>query len=434
MFPERISALCLQDEDESFVQSIVCDSPCILILGQTFTAKAAVVNRIFADRVIRLLDSPEEVNKKTWRTIRFKYGSHRRSCLALTESYELVNGDTSPETPWKEIPLREVEVTPDHKSDPALAHAIADITLNHALLATKTQVVVASHNCPHSDVVELFKHYSQRTLPLLIYAIDGDRITQEEQSELLELKAAAPDLPVLFLDCRYVDNHPEPEMVSNNRHRHGRYHQPHRSRASCSEHEDDSAYDTDEPGSLKSEHIEEEVEVPVRQSDASFKALYLQLRQLGYVKNPREAIGYHHPGVATSEALLAVSKLERIEPLLPIVQFIKQALQLYLVRSTTIVHDLHQLCMNMFITTAFDMQRDIQITPRRIEYAKVKETELFESLKELANERQEQIKKIIMQTVEDLKDSLLEEAGNFQFIGNYLDRVQFAELVNIQMF
>ncbi len=402
----------MQDGDERFVQSIVSDSPCIIILGQTFTAKAALVNRLFGDRVIRLLDPPQDINSKSWRTIRFRYGSHRRSCLALTESYELVNGgDVAPETPWREIPLSEVELKEEHKADAALAGAMADITLNHALLATKTQVVVASHNCPNSDVVELFKHYAQRTLPILIYAIENDRITQEEQSELLELKAEAPDLPVLFIDCRPNGENDHPVVVT--RHVHHR-----RDRAgsavSDTDPEDDSAYDTDEPG-MKSEQMDDEG--AASQSAAGFKALFQQLKHLGYLKDARDVVVGYHPGVATSEALLAVSKLERLEPLLPIVQFVRQALQLYLVRAGSIVHDLHQLCMNMFITTAFDMQRDIQITPRRIEYAKVKETELFESLKELANERQEQIKQIIIGTVEDLKEPVLLEAAEFQFTG-----------------
>ena len=406
MFSERISALCLQDDDERFVQSIVSDAPCIIILGQTFSAKSAVVNRIFSDKVIRLIEPPEEVNEKRWRTIRFKYGSHRRSCLALTESYELVNGDAAPETPWKEIPLHEVELREEQMSDAALVGAIADITLNHALLATKTQVVVSSHNCPNSNVVELFKHYAQRTLPLLIYGIEHDRITQEEQSELLELKAEAPDLPVLFIDCRPSD---VPVVVT-------RRLQPRYRAASDTDPEDDSAYDTDEPGNgMRSEQVDDEAEIPP--SAASFRALHQQLKQLGYLTDGREVPVYRPQ---TSEALLAHSKLERLEPLLPIVQFVRQALQLYLVRAGSIVHDLHQLCMNMFITTAFDMQRDIQITPRRIEYAKVKETELFESLKELANERQEQIKQIILSTVEELKEPVLTEAAEFQFIGNYL--------------
>ncbi|PIK33692.1 putative dual serine/threonine and tyrosine protein kinase-like [Apostichopus japonicus] len=66
--------------------------------------------------------------------------------------------------------------------------------------------------------------------------------------------------------------------------------------------------------------------------------------------------------------------------------------------------------MNMFIMSAFDMQRDILITPKRLEFAKKREAELFESLKGLAEERQVAISEMIRDTVESMENELVEEA------------------------
>ena len=45
--------------------------------------------------------------------------------------------------------------------------------------------------------------------------------------------------------------------------------------------------------------------------------------------------------------------------------FTHQCLQCYLVRMTSLLHVVHTRCLQMFIMTAFDMARDMQITPRR---------------------------------------------------------------------
>lgn len=68
---------------------------------------------------------------------------------------------------------------------------------------------------------------------------------------------------------------------------------------------------------------------------------------------------------------------------------------------------------------AFDMQRDLQITPRRLEYTREKECELFSSLMDIANRKQEEIKEMIVETLGAMKDQLLEDAANLEFTGQY---------------
>ena len=72
----------------------------------------------------------------------------------------------------------------------------------------------------------------------------------------------------------------------------------------------------------------------------------------------------------------------------------------------------------MFILTAFDMSRDILITPKRIMYAKKKENELYEQLMVIAKEKQQEIKLLISSTIEQMKDRLVEQAANYVFKEN----------------
>lgn len=77
--------------------------------------------------------------------------------------------------------------------------------------------------------------------------------------------------------------------------------------------------------------------------------------------------------------------------------------------------DLCPLCS--FLLQAFDMQRDLQITPRRLEYTREKEGELFTSLMAIANRKQEEMKEMIVETLGSMKEQLLEDAANLEFTG-----------------
>lgn len=65
------------------------------------------------------------------------------------------------------------------------------------------------------------------------------------------------------------------------------------------------------------------------------------------------------------------------------------------------------------------MQRDLQITPRRLEYTREKEGELFTSLMAIANRKQEEMKEMIVETLSSMKEQLLEDAANLEFTGQH---------------
>ena len=74
-------------------------------------------------------------------------------------------------------------------------------------------------------------------------------------------------------------------------------------------------------------------------------------------------------------------------------------------------------CLSLFIDTAFDMQRDMIVTPKRIEYAKTKEAGLYEALMEIASNKQEEIRQLILETIGGNSEALIKEAAVYNFIG-----------------
>ena len=74
-------------------------------------------------------------------------------------------------------------------------------------------------------------------------------------------------------------------------------------------------------------------------------------------------------------------------------------------------------CLQMFIYTAFDMQRDMMITPRRLEFAQEKESELYASLMDIAVKKQDEIRRMIAETISDMRMDLLNKASDYKFRG-----------------
>lgn len=63
------------------------------------------------------------------------------------------------------------------------------------------------------------------------------------------------------------------------------------------------------------------------------------------------------------------------------------------------------------------MAREIQITPRRIQYVQEKEADLYKSLMVVASEKQNEITHIIEVTLQEMREYLIEIAAAYQYHG-----------------
>lgn len=148
--------------------------------------------------------------------------------------------------------------------------------------------------------------------------------------------------------------------------------------------------------------------------DNEKSSLYCQLMDLEYLSSNHCSCGVPGPDAAAQSMLV-----EQFEKLRLLSTFSRQVLQKHLVEAATSLNEVHCRCLNIFINQAFDMQRDLQITPKRLEYTRKKENELYESLMNIANRKQEEMKDMIIETLSNMKEELLEDAANMEFKGNY---------------
>lgn len=145
--------------------------------------------------------------------------------------------------------------------------------------------------------------------------------------------------------------------------------------------------------------------------------VFRQLCKIGYLNDSPGVRNMRH--TITSDYYEVDSEFVENFELFPqkFLQFVQQILQRYLVNSSTVLNNSHARCLNMFIISAFDMARDMLITPKKLEFAREKENELFKQLLTIAVEKGDEIRKMIAETIGDMRDQLIRKAEEYEFLG-----------------
>ncbi|XP_040975533.1 dual serine/threonine and tyrosine protein kinase isoform X2 [Harpia harpyja] len=255
---------------------------------------------------------------------------------------------------WDTIPEEDLEIHGDSE-DPAHRIAELEVMLPYSLLK-EVDVVVAPCRGFQSAEATLGEYVNQ-VLPVVIFAISEAELSSSDENELREIKEKF-SLPIFFFKV--------PE----------------------------SGVDLISP----------------QKTDNEKSSLYCQLMDLEYLSTNHCSCGAPGPD-ADAQSML----VEQFEKLRLLSTFSRQVLQKHLVEAATSLNEVHCRCLNIFINQAFDMQRDLQITPKRLEYTRKKENELYESLMNIANRKQEEMKDMIIETLSNMKEELLEDAANMEF-------------------
>lgn len=87
-----------------------------------------------------------------------------------------------------------------------------------------------------------------------------------------------------------------------------------------------------------------------------------------------------------------------------------------LIRAASLLRELHARFLRTFVLSAFDLTWDMITTPKRFEYAKQKELELYNSLMDVANLKQDEIKQVIRETVDSIKEDIINSILNVDTI------------------
>lgn len=98
--------------------------------------------------------------------------------------------------------------------------------------------------------------------------------------------------------------------------------------------------------------------------------------------------------------------------------FIRNMAKYYLIRPAKILNTFHSQMLDKSIDFAFELIRDLSITPRRVEYVRQKEFQLYFQLRQIVSKNQSEIQSIIESAKIDLHDSLLSLAESYEISTN----------------
>lgn len=364
----QLSSISLPRHDEEHLQNVVSSTPYILILGQDCAARYRLLNCLLGEKLLPLGPEAggacgEEGGACRRRKLCFTHGRQTRLSLALPGQYELVHQLAAHCGRWETVPREDLEI--QECEDPAQRLAELEITLHHPLLQDVKIMVPPCRNVqPIEEVLEDCKH---GILPIILYAVNKDTLSSEQVNDLQKVRETLL-FPVCFI-----------RMPS---------------------------------GPAKPESPE-----PSRSGEVDRSALYKQLVSLDLISSSAGNCACGAPaqtpgGAGKMQSILGES-LERLHRVL--VPFTRQVLQNQQADAANRLNSVHCHSLDLFINQAFDMQRDLQITPRRLEYTREKEGELFSSLMAIANKKQEEMKEMIVETLASMKEQLLEDAANLEF-------------------
>ncbi|KAG9510207.1 Dual serine/threonine and tyrosine protein kinase, partial [Fragariocoptes setiger] len=79
-----------------------------------------------------------------------------------------------------------------------------------------------------------------------------------------------------------------------------------------------------------------------------------------------------------------------------------------LIKAVTLLRDLQARFLRKFVLSAFDLTRYMTKTPKRIQYAKHKELELYNSMMSMANLKQDEMRAMIQDAIHEIRNRVLE--------------------------
>ncbi|KDR15870.1 Dual serine/threonine and tyrosine protein kinase, partial [Zootermopsis nevadensis] len=385
-FAEDLKAQVLVPAVLQRLRSILECHPALVILGQSCHAKAVLVNALLGEIIL-------PPGGSSWRWVRFLYGLSSHIAVTRSSDFEVVDDLQAHDKAWTIVPEEDLRRSEAEEKDMAEHSTILDIEICHPLFKDNVQLLVPpDFDTHHSPTFrEILSKGMENVLPVFLYAVGEDSLTDQNICDLRELKQLFPELPVLFI-CTSAS--PQ-ELTESEQHQ--------LQENTCLQEE--SSYTSQ---CLRREDI-----------DRSLLGLIQQLARIGYLH--LEETDSEEPSMTTrpccGQFSVGSDFLDGLHKLDQLLFFVRGCLQSHLVHVSSTLNDIHSECLRRFILSAFDMAREIQITPRRIQYAQEKEADLYKSLMIVASEKQKEITHLIEVTLQEMREGLIEIAAEYQYRG-----------------
>ncbi|XP_023714334.1 dual serine/threonine and tyrosine protein kinase isoform X3 [Cryptotermes secundus] len=367
--------------------SILECHPALVVLGQNCQAKADLVNTLLGEAIL-------PPGGSSWRWVRFLYGLSSHVAVTLSSDFEVVEDLHSHDKAWTVVSEEDLKRSEAEEKDMADYSTIVDIEICHPLFKDNVQLLVPpDFDGLHSGAFrEVLSKGLEKVLPVFLYAVGEESLTDQHIHELRELKQLFPELPVLFI-CTSAS----PQELTES--------EQHQLQESCLFLQEESCYT---PQCLHCGDV-----------DRSLLGLIQQLDRIGYL-HLEETVS-EEPSMTTrpccGQFSVGSDFVDGLHKLDQVLFFVRDCLQSHLVQVSSILNDIHSECLRRFILSAFDMAREIQITPRRIHYAQEKEADLYKSLMVVASEKQKEITHLIEVTLQNMREDLIEIAAAYQYHG-----------------
>ncbi|XP_077539487.1 dual serine/threonine and tyrosine protein kinase-like isoform X1 [Haemaphysalis longicornis] len=418
---DQLAQLKLNEADDRFISSAVTQPVALVVLGHSCWAKARVVNELFGQSVLPVTSPVGDESQLTWRMVRFSAGNQTEISLALPNSFELVEHLAAYDQPWRTIPRADLEVEGEARKDPALSAAVLEIRMKHPLLRDEVHVVATPCNDSLS-FEQTYRRAIEGCTPLLLYAFAEEALTEKELSDLYELKRLAPKTPVLFIRANMPATS---ELTESEQHARSLRNARLAERLQLTGCYADSESSASEATQAADTPMQTE-EAPTKSVITLPVTAQQQLYNLGYISKhflPEKRPDRRRPNLRCASGCAASSELiENFDDFAHnACLFVRSALQSLLVSAASLLNTTHLHCLRTFILTAFDMTRDMMITPKRLAYARKQETGLYHALMEVASHKQEEIRQLIVGAIEGMRAEVLQRAADYRFEGVIVD-------------
>lgn len=374
------------------ITRILANSPAIVVLGQDNKAKATIVNTLISTNILPVCNG-------LWRWIKLTYGQTNHISLTLGLEYEILENLQANEKPWTTLPIEDLTKS---GSEDTIYPTVLEVQLNQPILKDGVQIFIA----PNTGAVKVLEKELLSILPIFLYALGDQPLTEQNLKELRDLRETYPFNPVLFISSLgdILMTGIDAELTESEQHRL----QNRLSSNDSTSNKTDGDIDFDGMNSLGLTWLDQ-------LSNLGFLGMKesVEVDQLSWLGSGQ--------CINSSDFLDSYKKTDRI------LYFIRGCLQTYLINASTYLNEVHTTSLRKFILSAFDMARIIQITPKRIQYAQQKENELYDNLMKIVHEKQQELTGIIQNIIQEMKNDVLSSSNDVCLYQNHFNNRERTE-------
>ena len=429
-FERQTSPLNVIENEDFGIAETLTKPASIVILGQDNVAKATLVRTLFGEELI----PPDKVDEdlELQRVVRFSFGRKQDFTVTNLPRQNVSTDDYVIIDPDSEVDGEDAEFTTGSESDDSsdlstssksdtkhddslsfhsaihknirlksderlvvsLGSATLEVQLPHTILKTGGEVLVGPCNNPFMTTADLIKRHISGVFPIILYGLTYHKLSRENIRELQVIRELRRDIPIFFIKAYDDRGRSYFELTES-----AQYDNEQMLRMQLIElgflqlNEDDKGHviinddsDENECFSNKQRNL----------TDSSFPMHALARGRFDSKKVEVGSVLYH-----------SITEIGQF------VGFLVKNLRSHLANLSTLLHNTHTYVLKNFVSTAYELSRDCQITPRKIEYTKEKEKELYQALMQIANRQQNDLKQIIHETIHGTREEILKEAADF---------------------